>query len=244
MARIYIKNLSKIALSDEEIQVLSKNSKCVPTPAPPTTREVMKDFNDLARRMQTKVWASERKVKFKLEPVMERNPKRTDNPSEKISLENYLTAAKIEIANLHSNKRFNKQEMLRRSELNIQNIKRFKKRMKGNFNNNLKTVLRKLKKNKNIIIKKSDEENYTVVVDRQQYITEVNRQLKSCAHYMHIENDITDSISELVHQTLGELLAKGEISKKNFKYLSPLEHKKHKNCRAIPAQSNTPNSTN
>ena len=140
-------------------------------------------------------------------------------------MENYLTATKIEIANLHSNKRFNKQEMLKRAVLNIQNNRRFKRRMKGNFSNNLKTVLRKLKKNKNIIIKKSDKGNCTVVVDREQYITEGNRQLNSCAHYMHIENDITDNISEVVHQTLRELLAKGEISKMNFKYLSPLEHK-------------------
>lgn len=228
LAKTYIKNLSKLTLTDEEILVLSKNLKFVPTPDPPTTRELIKDFDDLARRMRTKLWAYENNIVCKKDPFTNRERKRTDIPSGNISLENYLTATKIELANLHSSKRFNKQTMLKNAMLNIHKNKRFKKRVKGNFTHRLKIALKKLQNNKNIIVKKSDKGNCTVMINREQYIKEGKRQLNSGAHYTHMENEITGEISKLVHTSLTELLSKGEITRNNLMYLSPVEHKKVK----------------
>lgn len=228
LARTYIKNLSKLTLSDPEIQVLSKNLKFVPTPTPPRTWELINDFEDLARRMRNRLWAFENKIKFKHEPFTDRGQRRTDNNSGNISLENYLTATKIEIANLHSSKRFSREELLKNAVQNMHRNRRFKRRLKGNFNSKMRAVLRKLQNNKNIIIKKSDKGNCTVVTDREQYIKEGKRQLNSCAHYMQIENDVTNNVALLVHQTLAKLLANGEITEKNLKYLSPIGTKKIK----------------
>lgn len=223
LAKTYIKNLSKVILTDNEILVLSKNLKFVPTPNPPTTRDLMRDFDDLAKRMRTKLWVSENNIRQKFDPFVDRKRKRTNTPSDNISLENYLTATKIELANMHNSKQRSKQEMLKSALHNIHHNKRFRKRLNGNFTYNLKTALTKLRRNKNIIVKKSDKGNCTVVIDREQYVKEGMRQLNSCAHYTQIENDITPETSKLVHETLLELLSKGEITKKNLQYLSPVE---------------------
>ena len=66
------------------------------------------------------------------------------------------------------------------------------------------------------------------MVDREQYIREGKCQLDSCAHYMQIENDITNNVSKLVHDTLTQLLNNGEINEKTMKYLSPMGDKKTK----------------
>ena len=221
IARTYIKNLSKITLTDDEILVLSKNLKFAPTPAPPTTRDLMKDFDDLARRMRTRVWVHDNKIIRKNDPFIDRGRRGTDMPSANASLENYLTATKLELANLHSKKRLSEQTMRKNALRNISKNKCFKKRVQGNFSRRLTEVLKKLQNDGNIIIQKSDKGNCTVVIDREQYIKEGMRQLNSCAHYTQIENDITNNISSLVHQTLIELLTKGEITKKQLEYLSP-----------------------
>ena len=84
LALSYIKNLLKLTLSDLEIQVLSKNLKFVPTPAPLKTREFIKDFDDLARRMRNRLWTFENKIKPKTEPLTEKRHKHSDTPSRNI----------------------------------------------------------------------------------------------------------------------------------------------------------------
>ena len=208
--------------------MLSKNLKFAPTPSPPTTRDLMNDFDDLARRMRTRLWAHDNKIRRKHEPFTERNEHKTDTPSTNASLENYLTATKIELANLHERKRISDKSMLRKAIKNISSNKRFKERVKGNFSPNLSKALKTLQTNKNIIIKKSDKGNCTVVIDREQYIREGMRQLNSCAHYTHMEKDVTKDITATVHQTLLELFSKGEITRKQLTYLSPHGKKKIK----------------
>ena len=124
-AKTYIKNLSKLTLTNDEILVLSKNLKFSPTPSPPSTRDLMNDFDDLARRMRTRLWAHDNNKKRKLEPFTEQVKRCTDTPSTNASLENYLTATKIELANLHSRKRLNEKSMLKQALERISTNKRF-----------------------------------------------------------------------------------------------------------------------
>ena len=221
-AKSYIRNIANVTLTTSEIMVLSKNLKFAPTPDPPTTRDIIKDFDDLARRMRTRLWAHENKKGNKKELFTSNERKGTDTPSNNIALENYLTATKIELANMHTKRRLDEQTRVKHAVQNIQRNKAFKRRIKGNFSNNLKKALIKLQKNKHIIIKKSDKGNCTVVVNRDQYIKEGMRQLQSCAHYTEIEDDISDNICKLVHDTLYRMYSAGEISQKQLKYLSPI----------------------
>lgn len=221
-AKTYIKNLSNVQLTDSEMLVLSKNLKFIPTPSPPRTREIMKDFDDLARRMRTRLWVYENNIKRKSDPLLTKKKKMTNIPSDNVSLENYLTATKIELANLHNSWNLSRQEKVKRAIHNIKTNKRFKKRHENNFSPNLRNALNSLKKNKNIIIKKSDKGNCTVVVSREQYVKEGMRQLNSCAHYTPVNEDLSPSFCKRVHDTLKEIHAKGEINDEYLEYLSPV----------------------
>ena len=121
--------------------------------------------------------------------------------------------------------------MLKKAMHYIHKNKRFKSRIRGNFNPKMQSALRKLQSNNKIVIKKSDKGNCTVVTDREQYIKEGLRQLDSGAHYMQIEEDVTENVSHLVHETLLQLLSKREITEKNLKYLSPLIGTKTKTAK-------------
>ena len=76
-AKTFIKNISDVSLTNNEILVLSKNLKFVPTPRPPTTRDIIKDFDDLARRMRTRLWIYLKKAKRKLDPFLSKITKKS-----------------------------------------------------------------------------------------------------------------------------------------------------------------------
>ena len=221
-AKTFIKNISDVSLTNNEILVLSKNLKFVPTPRPPTTRDIIKDFDDLARRMRTRLWIYMKKAKRKLDPFLSKITKKVDIQSDNIALENYLTETKIELANLHNNNRYSKDKLLKIALHNIHTNKKFRKNTRNNFNQGLRAALKRLKSRKDIIIKKSDKGNCTVVINREQYVQEGMRQLNSCTHYTPVETDLTPEFTTRVHNTLQELLSEGEISKKYVEYLSPL----------------------
>ncbi len=61
-----------------------------------------------------------------------------------------------------------------------------------------------------------------MVIDRDKYIQEGNRQLKSSVHYGQIDSSITETTALKVNAALREMLARGEISENNCRYLDPL----------------------
>ena len=157
-AKTYIKNLSNVQLTDSEILVLSKNLKFIPTPNPPRTREIMRDFDDLARRMRARLWVHENNIKRKSDPILAKKKTMTNIPSDNVSLENYLTATKIELANLHNNWNLSRQEKVKRAIYNIKTNKRFKKRHGNNFSPKLRNALNSLKNNKKLSLRKATRE--------------------------------------------------------------------------------------
>ena len=97
-AKQYVKNLSDRELTDSEYLLLSKNLKFVPTPDTPRMRDLLRDFDDMASRMRTRMWMFENKTKPKNEPFTCKR-ERPDRLSENGALESYITATKIELAN-------------------------------------------------------------------------------------------------------------------------------------------------
>ena len=221
-AKSYVKNLSNTELSNQELLLLSKNLKFVPTPEPPKIRDIMDDFNSLAGRMRTKLWMAENKINPKHEPFTNKRV-RPEKLSDNVVLENYITATQIEIANMQQAKSKNREEKLKQAVVNLKKNKQFKRKAKSNLSRKLRKTLITLKRNKEIIIKKSDKGNSTVVIDKEQYIKEGERQLNSCAHYTEIERDITPEIVDEVRSVLQEMLREGEITQKNYEYLCPSE---------------------
>ena len=160
--------------------------------------------------------------KRKTDPFLSKINKKVDILSDNIALENYLTETKIELANLHNSSRFGREKMLKMALHNIHTNKKFKKQTRSNFSPNLKAALKQLKLRKDIIIKKSDKGNCTVVINREQYVKEGMRQLESCAHYTPVEKDLTQDFAQRVNNTLSKLASDGEISRKYFEYLTPM----------------------
>ena len=145
-AKTFIKNLSDVSLTNGEIFISSKILKFAPTPSPPTTRDILNDFDDLARRMRTRLWLYVNEIKRKTDPFLSKIRKKVDIPSDNISLENYLTETKVELANLHNRRRFSKEKTHENALHNICINRKFKEKVRNNFSPNLRVALIRLTK--------------------------------------------------------------------------------------------------
>ena len=154
-AKTFIKDISDVSLTNNEILVLSKNLKFIPTPRPPTTRDIIKDFDDLARRMRTRLWIYMKKaISKKIRSFSVENNKKVDIQSDNIALENYLTETKIELANLHNSNKYSKDKLLKIALHNIHTNKKLMQNTRNNFSQGLRAALKRLKSRRDIIIKK------------------------------------------------------------------------------------------
>lgn len=107
-------------------------------------------------------------------------------------------------------------------------IKKDLKIFKYNYNSlseikNLKTeefhALRELKKLKHIVIKPADKGSAIVIMDREQYIFEIERQLNEFIYYKKLDKPIFMETIPLVHDVLMKLKKKKFINAKQFQYL-------------------------
>ncbi|XP_052259228.1 uncharacterized protein LOC127863640 [Dreissena polymorpha] len=93
-------------------------------------------------------------------------------------------------------------------------------KMKSNLTKHERQALRSLKNNNDIIIKPADKGSAVVVMDKEQYISEADRQLGDARFYRRLDSDPTQEFQAKVVTKLKEMLHSGEISDKNFDYLS------------------------
>lgn len=144
----FIKNLSKTYLTDNEIKLLSKGLKFIPTAIVTKNkmrRRLLQDYNDFARRMRLKyIFHGQNKsihpfyVKSNWEPPVQ--------PS--VTLETYLEEVKQQIA-----------------EIKIT-------RPKPNLSRKERKALNVLKQNKDLNFKKADKGSTLVVMDKNDKIQE------------------------------------------------------------------------
>ena len=80
-------------------------------------------------------------------------------------------------------------------------------------------ALQSLKKRDDIIIKPADKGSAVVVMDREHYISEAERQLNDSNFYTSLDHDPTLEYAKQVSDVVGEMLTEGLISEKNFNYL-------------------------
>ena len=123
----YIKNFSNKALSDDEVKLLSRGLKFIPTPPVPTSnKSLLKDYDNFARTMRLRyLFANEKKttahpfhVKSTWQPPIQNS----------VALENYLEETKLELAsivfnpqndNISANERKAISTLKRNSEINL-----------------------------------------------------------------------------------------------------------------------------
>lgn len=90
---------------------------------------------------------------------------------------------------------------------------------KQNLSQDEVKALRELMNNKQIVIKPADKGSSVVILGREQYITEVHRQLTDKNYYKKLERPIYLESIPLVHDILETLKIKGFINNKQKQYL-------------------------
>ena len=80
-------------------------------------------------------------------------------------------------------------------------------------------ALQSLKKKRQYIIKPAVKGSAVVVMDREHYISEAERQLNDSNFFTQLDHDPTLEYAKQVSDVVGEMLTEGLISEKNFNYL-------------------------
>lgn len=80
-------------------------------------------------------------------------------------------------------------------------------------------ALRDLRKNKHIVIKRADKGSSVVIMGRDQYVFEVQRQLSDKTYYKKLKEPIYLKTVPIVHSIIDTLKGKGFINSKQSQYL-------------------------
>ena len=75
----------------------------------------------------------------------------------------------------------------------------------------------------NLVIRKADKGNTTVVLPIEEYLKIGHEHLSSGSHYKRIPSDITQQTTIIVHDVLVELFSRNEIDADTFNFLDPLQ---------------------
>ena len=194
----FIKNLSDRSLSDIEKIALGRGLKFITTPTKPTRVSILTALKGLIRTMRIRYTLhgkNARKLsKFRLKSSW--FPAVTYSKN----LEDYLEATKVELA-----------------KMPIRNAS-------SNTSKAEKIALQSLKKDCSVVLKPFDKGRGIAVINRSDYVHEVNRQLNS-VHYENLDQDITKETKQLVVAQLKSMWLNKEIDETTFKYLNPNNHK-------------------
>ena len=193
----FVKNLSKIQLSDIQISALAKGLKHIPTPGKPSRTDLVKDVDLLQRRMRIRYIMRNKKNykmhKFKLPSTW------VPRDSGSITLETYLEKTKENICHLRfssPNSNCTKQE---------------------------RQALNQLSKNPDIVIKKMDKGRGVAIMDSHDYIQTGLKHLSS-HHYELIAEDPSLETAATVRNLLEELNDLKHIDDDTFFFLNPFIH--------------------
>lgn len=77
-------------------------------------------------------------------------------------------------------------ELIITNQLELNNLNRRRIPSKDNLTSAERTALQQLSQNRDIVIKLADKGSTIVIMDRQQYLFEANRQLQNQEHYREL----------------------------------------------------------
>ena len=186
--------MSNKNLTDQEIALLAKGLKFIPTPEKPASQKnLIRDFNSFARSMRLKYMFAH--AKSNLHPFYVRSNWQPP-PQSSVALENYLEQTKLEIANI-----------------TFTNVK-------DNLSANQRLALKTLKSNSEVNLKKADKGSTTVVMDTAQKIEEGLEQVSDERFYRPLVEPIVSQTAAKVKIIVNTLFANGHIDKMTYKWLN------------------------
>lgn len=95
-------------------------------------------------------------------------------------------------------------------------------------------ALTSLKKDKDIVIKKSDKGTCCVIMNRQDYIKEAEHQLSNTKHYIKLDTPIYPETRTLINNILKKLTQKSYINEKQYDYLSAKDDSRERHLYTLP----------
>ena len=126
--------------------------------------------------------------------------------------------------------------------LQIQNNTIIKLQEKHNLTKNEFNSIKVLKNNPNIIIKKADKGNATVIMNLDNYITEANNQLSDTKYYKQLTEPIYKENIPRIRNILNNLLTEKYITLDQYNYLSGPEIPRERIFYLLPKIHKDPNS--
>ena len=95
-------------------------------------------------------------------------------------------------------------------------------------------AIRTLKQDHSIIIQKSDKSSATVIMNKDNYIREIEHQLSNRKHYRKIDNPIFPETSKTITEIVNRLVQNKFISKKQAVYLTPPVNPRPRHIYTLP----------
>ena len=105
---------------------------------------------------------------------------------------------------------------------------------KSNLTDHQLNAIKSLRKNPEIIIKPADKGSATVVMSRESYIREAERQLGNEKHYTRLEEPVYPAAARKISRNLKRLVGSGYITEKQRSYLNPPDEPRHRQLYLLP----------
>ena len=213
-------NLSNRPLSHDETSFLKKGLKFCPTPGEPNMYDIHRDLRQFFRRMRLKAHftnidevtpSQQRSIRDFIPSQTNQNgpnlskykPKSTWEPGLEFRdpvLETFFKCVQAEVAKFTPR------------EPRVKNITKSEKEAIADLTND-----------PTIIAKKADKGSAIVIMNRNDYIEEAERQLSDTDFYIRQNSDMTKHHSDTIREFLTEMLENEEIDQKIFDSLNPTE---------------------
>ena len=205
-----IVNLSSIELTQSETSLLRRGLNFCPTPPPPKPEDLDADIDAFARRINLKEYYAPVNIDEIQQDssyhcsVLEKLNKRDRQVYYRQSREPYLNSYVTKL----------RQDIRERLAYNH----RFQR---DNLNKRERVALKRLRNNKDIIIKPADKGGATVILNTGDYITEAMRQLSNEEYYKRVEEDLTSQHEQLINQLISGLINDGDLDMDTGQLLRP-----------------------
>ena len=184
-------NLSKRALSEPEISVLSKGLKFIITRKEIDFSQIKIDLENFGRRLRLK-WHFRESENFSDYPAFK--PRSKFNPRDKdAAIKLYLSKLEEELMNICV--QGNNYSNVTREEL---------------------AAINNLKADRTIVIKETDKGSGVVVRDREDYIQEAEGQLGDSEVYSKLDSDPSGQLHQIITYALDMIRDRGDIDEKTF----------------------------
>ena len=206
----FVKNLGPNRLKPQEIIVLAKGLKFIPTPDPPKLKDILQDISLFERRMRLRYkFRNSQRLPHQFRKTSAYIPLATHNNT----LETYLALTRA----------FVHETFLSSRDRRI--TAKHGKKVRKNCSLGEGLAINHLSANPNLVIRKADKGNTTVVLPIEEYLRIGHEHLTSGNHYTRIPGDITRETVIMVHQVLVDLFGNNEIDADIFNFLDPLQRK-------------------